>query len=165
MLNLASISGNTGVDGLWVFQVRSTHIFTFQADSVNFNALTDAQQSAISAGADIYDGLGGSDTVTLPNESSRIALHEHAPMLLVRQEVEPSGEATMRLLSRANRRQFLSYVAAASAILASAHPANARSSAATSAAVGRLGFRLQPAIQQHHYRHGHGDYGSNFQHK
>jgi hypothetical protein len=37
---------------------------------VNFNSLTTAQQAAIAGGSDIYDGLGGSDVVTLPNEGN-----------------------------------------------------------------------------------------------
>jgi hypothetical protein len=45
-------------------------LFTTGADTVNFNSLTSAQQSAIAAGADVYDGLGGDDVVTLPNKAN-----------------------------------------------------------------------------------------------
>jgi hypothetical protein len=42
-------------------------LFTSGADTVNFNNLTSAQQSAIAGGADLYHGLGGNDVVTLPS--------------------------------------------------------------------------------------------------
>jgi hypothetical protein len=42
-------------------------LFTTGADTVNFNNLTTSQQAAIAAGANLYNGLGGSDVVTLPN--------------------------------------------------------------------------------------------------
>jgi hypothetical protein len=42
-------------------------LFTTGADRVDFNSLTSDQQSAIAAGTDLYNGLGGSDSVTLPN--------------------------------------------------------------------------------------------------
>jgi hypothetical protein len=42
-------------------------LFTTGADRVDFNSLTPDQQSAIAAGADLYNGLGGNDVVTLPN--------------------------------------------------------------------------------------------------
>ena len=45
-------------------------LFTTGADTVDFNNLTSAQQAEIAGGADIYHGLGGSDTVTLPNEAN-----------------------------------------------------------------------------------------------
>lgn len=41
-------------------------LFTSGADTVNFNNLTALQKHAIAIGADIYDGLGGNDVVTLP---------------------------------------------------------------------------------------------------
>ncbi len=41
-------------------------LFTTGADTVDFNSLTAAQQSAIASGANIYNGLGGDDVVTLP---------------------------------------------------------------------------------------------------
>lgn len=48
-------------------------LFTPGADTVNFNALTSGQQAAISAAADrtlLYQGRGGSDTVSLPNKAN-----------------------------------------------------------------------------------------------
>jgi hypothetical protein len=45
-------------------------LFTTGADVVDFNDLTSDQQSAIAAGADIYDGLGGNDVVTLPDAAN-----------------------------------------------------------------------------------------------
>jgi VCBS repeat-containing protein len=42
-------------------------LFTTGTDSVDFNKLTPAQQAAVSAGADLYNALGGGDTITLPN--------------------------------------------------------------------------------------------------
>ncbi|MCK1590330.1 Ig-like domain-containing protein [Bradyrhizobium sp. 169] len=44
-----------------------TQLFTSTADTVNFNSLLPDQQSAIASGADLYNALGGGDTVTLPN--------------------------------------------------------------------------------------------------
>lgn len=41
--------------------------FTSGADTVNFNNLGWTQQSAVAGGADLYDALGGGDTITLPN--------------------------------------------------------------------------------------------------
>jgi hypothetical protein len=45
----------------------TAQLFTAGVDVVNFNNLTTAQQSAIAGGADLYNALGGNDTVTLPN--------------------------------------------------------------------------------------------------
>jgi hypothetical protein len=42
-------------------------LFTAGVDTVNFNALTSTQQTALQNGADKYHGLGGNDTVTLPS--------------------------------------------------------------------------------------------------
>src|SRR5215472_10545062 len=42
-------------------------LFTAGADTVNLNLLTPEQQQAIREGANLYDGLGGNDVVTLPN--------------------------------------------------------------------------------------------------
>jgi hypothetical protein len=53
-------------------------LFTTGADAVNFNALTSDQQAAISGAAGdrslLYQGLGGSDTVTLPNQANYDAI-------------------------------------------------------------------------------------------
>jgi hypothetical protein len=45
-------------------------LFTVAADTVDFNSLTSPQQAAIAGGADIYDGLGGNDLITLPNKAN-----------------------------------------------------------------------------------------------
>jgi Ca2+-binding RTX toxin-like protein len=45
----------------------SNGLFTTGADTVDVNNLTAAQQQAIAAGADTTHGLGGNDSVTLPN--------------------------------------------------------------------------------------------------
>src|SRR5262249_27357890 len=48
-------------------------LFTTGDDTVNFNSLLPAQQTAIAAASDralLYSGLGGSDTVTLPNKAN-----------------------------------------------------------------------------------------------
>ena len=42
-------------------------LFTPGADTVDFNFLTPEQKLAIREGANLYDGLGGNDVVTLPN--------------------------------------------------------------------------------------------------
>jgi hypothetical protein len=42
-------------------------IFTYGADTVDFNNLTDIQQASIAAGYEYYHGFGGGDTVTLPS--------------------------------------------------------------------------------------------------
>jgi hypothetical protein len=52
---------------IWTKIQTSPDLFTSGADQVNFNNLTSLQQAAITDGADIYDGLGGDDVVTLPN--------------------------------------------------------------------------------------------------
>jgi autotransporter passenger strand-loop-strand repeat protein/VCBS repeat-containing protein len=47
----------------------STSLFTTGADEVNFNNLSPTQVAAInSAPAQLYNAMGGSDTITLPNE-------------------------------------------------------------------------------------------------
>jgi hypothetical protein len=48
----------------------NTQLFTTGPDTVNFNALTSLQTAAIVNGADIYHGLGGNDSVTLPNKAN-----------------------------------------------------------------------------------------------
>jgi VCBS repeat-containing protein len=45
----------------------TTALFTVGADTVDFTNLTSGQQSAVTAGADLYNALGGGDTITLPN--------------------------------------------------------------------------------------------------
>jgi autotransporter passenger strand-loop-strand repeat protein len=57
--------GIVGGGGL-LFNIAGA-LFTSGTDTVNFNNLTSAQQAAIAAGADLYNGLGGSDVVTLPS--------------------------------------------------------------------------------------------------
>lgn len=42
-------------------------LFTAGADTVDFNLLTPDQKQAIAEAANLYDGLGGNDVVTLPN--------------------------------------------------------------------------------------------------
>jgi hypothetical protein len=42
-------------------------LFTAGSDAVNFNSLLPGQQAAITAGANLYNGLGGSDSVVLPS--------------------------------------------------------------------------------------------------
>jgi hypothetical protein len=46
-----------------------TALFTAGNDVVDFNHLKQAQADALAGGADIYHGLGGSDTVTLPDKA------------------------------------------------------------------------------------------------
>jgi hypothetical protein len=50
--------------------ITTPNLFTSGTDTVNFNALTNDQQSAISSGANLYNALGGGDTITLPNATS-----------------------------------------------------------------------------------------------
>ncbi|MER9397476.1 Ig-like domain-containing protein [Mesorhizobium sp. M0615] len=50
---------------------QSPHLFSPEADPVNFNALRLDQMAAIADDADIYDGLGGDDVVTLPNQANQ----------------------------------------------------------------------------------------------
>ncbi|MGY8665927.1 HYR domain-containing protein [Bradyrhizobium sp. UFLA05-109] len=45
----------------------SASLFTTGAETVNFNSLSTDQQAAISSGADLYNGLGDNDVVTLPD--------------------------------------------------------------------------------------------------
>jgi VCBS repeat-containing protein len=42
-------------------------LFTKGAETVNFNSLTGKQPAAVDGGADLYNALGGGDTITLPN--------------------------------------------------------------------------------------------------
>ncbi|MCP1774742.1 HYR domain-containing protein [Bradyrhizobium japonicum] len=44
----------------------SASLFTTGAETVNFNSLSTDQEAAISSGADLYNGLGGGDNITLP---------------------------------------------------------------------------------------------------
>jgi hypothetical protein len=57
---------------LFAGEQSASGLFTAGADKIDFNfdKLTLDQQASIAAGADIYYGLGGSNTVTLPNESN-----------------------------------------------------------------------------------------------
>jgi RTX calcium-binding nonapeptide repeat (4 copies)/Protein of unknown function (DUF2974) len=58
------------VPGNFEFGPQAPILFTTGAEAVDFNDLTTAQEVAIADGADVYDGLGGSDVVTLPNEAN-----------------------------------------------------------------------------------------------
>ena len=51
----------------WTVNSLPIALFTNGSDTVNFNALTPDQAAEVAAGADLYHGLGGSDTVTLPD--------------------------------------------------------------------------------------------------
>lgn len=64
-----SFDANTGVLQGFVAtpDTNAPELFTSGADTVNFNSLTTTQQSAVTAGADLYNALGGGDTITLPN--------------------------------------------------------------------------------------------------
>jgi VCBS repeat-containing protein len=42
-------------------------LFTTGTETVNFNSLDPGQQAAVLGGADLYNALGGGDTITLPN--------------------------------------------------------------------------------------------------
>jgi Ca2+-binding RTX toxin-like protein len=59
--------------------VAPSELFTVNDDTVNFNALTDQQLAAVKAGADIYNALGGDDTVTLPSDPAAAALVGYTP--------------------------------------------------------------------------------------
>jgi V8-like Glu-specific endopeptidase len=61
---------NISDPGIWTTTAATPLLFTIDADAVDFNNLTTDQQAAISDGADIYHGLGGSDVVTLPDEAN-----------------------------------------------------------------------------------------------
>jgi putative Ig domain-containing protein/glycoside hydrolase-like protein/cadherin domain-containing protein/HYR domain-containing protein len=52
------------------FPVAPSALFTTGAQTVDFNNLTPSQKIAVSDGADLYDGQGGSDTVTLPTTNN-----------------------------------------------------------------------------------------------
>jgi hypothetical protein len=54
-------------DLVLTIQGSSAKLFTAEANTVDFNKLTSDQQAAIAGGADLYDGLGGDDVVTLPS--------------------------------------------------------------------------------------------------
>jgi hypothetical protein len=45
-------------------------LFTTGAETVDFNSLMGDQPAAVSAGADLYNALGGGDTITLPEAAS-----------------------------------------------------------------------------------------------
>ncbi len=62
-------AGGIAADSTTSVVATAPPLFTPGADTVDFDNLTSAQQAEIAAGADIYDGLGGSDTVTLPDEA------------------------------------------------------------------------------------------------
>jgi probable HAF family extracellular repeat protein len=51
------------------FVYGNLSVFTSGSDTVDFNNLTDNQKALIAEGSDKFHGLGGSDTVTLPNEA------------------------------------------------------------------------------------------------
>ncbi|MGY3354798.1 VCBS repeat-containing protein [Bradyrhizobium sp. GM0.4] len=67
-------SSNTATATITIHGVNDTPItplFTTGADVVDFNYLTDAQRQAIDANPQsIYQGLGGSDVVTLPDQTN-----------------------------------------------------------------------------------------------
>jgi Ca2+-binding RTX toxin-like protein len=58
-----SSDGKGGTD----IRLGKPTLFTSGADIVDFNSLTSSQAAVIANGADIYNGLGGNDIVTLPN--------------------------------------------------------------------------------------------------
>jgi VCBS repeat-containing protein len=60
--------GNGGTSSS-TLTVTINRLFTTGSDSVDFNNLTADQQAAIVDGGNIYDGLGGSDVVVLPNQA------------------------------------------------------------------------------------------------
>jgi hypothetical protein len=69
---MLGISGdsNIGVPGEFVFHVvngKVVSLFTPSVDNVDFNDLTADQKTAIIAGSNLYQGLGGSDIVVLPS--------------------------------------------------------------------------------------------------
>ncbi len=67
-LDLTTDSAGSGFSGSFLLGDSGVpQIFTTGGDSVDFNDLTPTQLSAIQAGAQIYDGLGGSDFVVLPS--------------------------------------------------------------------------------------------------
>jgi autotransporter passenger strand-loop-strand repeat protein len=56
---------------IWAFVAPITStLFTSGADVVDFNSLSATQQLTIASGGYIYNGLGGSDIVTLPDQAS-----------------------------------------------------------------------------------------------
>jgi len=60
---------SSGYEGGFVL-TPSGGLFTVSADTVDFNKLTPDQQAAVRAGADLYDGLGGDDVITLPDDGN-----------------------------------------------------------------------------------------------
>ena len=60
-------ASNIGEPGHFVFEVRNTTLFTAGAETVDFNNLTADQKTAIADGSNLYNGLGGADTVILPS--------------------------------------------------------------------------------------------------
>ena len=63
-----SVTAQTIPYDFWGLMLPATNaLFSTGSDKVDFNALTTVQQLAVAQGVDIYDGLGGSDIVTLPN--------------------------------------------------------------------------------------------------
>jgi hypothetical protein len=66
-LELTSASGAIIGTSSATATIQEVALFTTSADSVDFNNLTSAQQAAIAGGANVYNGLGGSDIVTLPS--------------------------------------------------------------------------------------------------
>jgi hypothetical protein len=63
-----SSDGKGGTD---IKLIQNTSLFTAGADTVNFNSLTGPQIAAINAApTQLYNGLGGNDTVTLPTEDA-----------------------------------------------------------------------------------------------
>jgi hypothetical protein len=81
---IGSIPSAPGVDfsfNIAVFPVTPVPIslFTENADTVKFNALTEQQLAAVKGGADIYNALGGDDNVTLPSDAAAAALVGYSP--------------------------------------------------------------------------------------
>ena len=58
--------GSGDISGQFSFSPSSA-LFTSGADAVKFDSLTTDQQAAVNGGADLYNALGGGDTITLPN--------------------------------------------------------------------------------------------------
>ncbi|MGV7219595.1 Ig-like domain-containing protein [Bradyrhizobium sp. UFLA05-112] len=67
--NLTESGGTGAVVGIntGFGAIDQNTLFTTGAETVNFNSLTDNQAAAIDDGADLYNALGGGDTITLPN--------------------------------------------------------------------------------------------------
>ncbi len=69
MVTYTESDGNGGTSSA-TLSVSINRLFTLGSDNVNFNSLTADQQAAIVDGGNIYDGLGGSDVVVLPNQAN-----------------------------------------------------------------------------------------------